>query len=187
MHRGRQLGVHIGIDPQGRDQTPTAPQGLARRRALPRPSRYSFGSTAAIVTSVGLIVGFGAASVPRSTIVSGLLIIAVADNISDSLSIHIYQESENLEPRDAFRATLTNFVARLLVALSFVGVVSSSPRARLPPWPPSGERSSSGRSAMPSRACAGWGPGEIAKHLVVAVAVMVVSRFLGEWIAAHVT
>jgi vacuolar iron transporter family protein len=95
----------------------TAAAGLAS------PSRYSYGSTAAVVTSVGLIVGFGAASVSKSTVVSGLLIIAVADNLSDSLSIHIYQESENLEAPAAFRATLTNFAARFLVVMSFVGIV----------------------------------------------------------------
>ncbi len=182
------MGVHIGIDPQSRDQTPTAPQGLARRRALPRPSRYSFGSTAAIVTSVGLIVGFGAASVPRSTIVSGLLIIAVADNISDSLSIHIYQESENLEPRDAFRATLTNFVARLLVALSFVGVVLVFSARAAPAVAAVWGALLLGALSYALARVRRVGPwGEIAKHLVVAVAVMVVSRFLGEWIAAHVT
>jgi vacuolar iron transporter family protein len=79
------------------------------------------------VTSVGLIVGFGAASVSKAAVLSGLLIIALADNLSDSLSIHIYQESENLEARTAFRATVTNFVARLLVALSFVGIVLALP------------------------------------------------------------
>lgn len=68
----------------------------------PQPNRYSYGGTAAIVTSVGLVVGFGAASLSRSAVVSGLLIIAIADNISDSLSIHVYQESENLESRAPF-------------------------------------------------------------------------------------
>jgi VIT1/CCC1 family predicted Fe2+/Mn2+ transporter len=155
---------------------------------LASPNRYSYGSTAAIVTSVGLIVGFDAASVPRSAVVSGLLIIAVADNISDSLSIHIYQESENLETRAAFRATLTNFAARFFVVLSFVGIVIAfrgrvaqvvttawgmlllgvltyvlSRLRRVPPWR------------------------EIIKHLVVAALVVAVSRALGGWISAHVS
>jgi hypothetical protein len=95
---------------------------------LASPRRYSYGSTAAIVTSVGLIVGFGAALVPRSAVVSGLLIISVADNISDSLSIHIYQESGKLEASAALRGTLTNFAARFLVVLSFVGIVLMFPR-----------------------------------------------------------
>ena len=154
-------------------------------RASPR--HYSFGSTAAIVTSVGLIVGFSAADVPRAAIVSGLLIIALADNISDSLSIHIYQESENLETRAAFRATLANFVARLVVAMSFVAIVVVVPLSAV------------------AAAALGWGGlllgavtygvarirgaspwREMLKHLVVAFAVVATSRVIGIWIAAHV-
>ena len=45
---------------------------------------------------------------------------AIADNLTDSLSIHIYQESEQLESSAAFRATLINFAARLSLSLSFV-------------------------------------------------------------------
>jgi VIT1/CCC1 family predicted Fe2+/Mn2+ transporter len=157
-------------------------------RSLRHPNHYSYGGTAAIVTSVGLIVGFGAASVSRSAIVSSLLIVAVADNISDSLSIHIYQESENLEAGAAIRATLMNFAARFLAALSFVGIVIAFSRhtaqviatawgavllgaityvlsrvRHVRPWP------------------------EIAKHLVVAIVVVAVSRILGAWTAALVS
>lgn len=52
----------------------------------------SFGAVSAIVTSIGLIIGFGAAGIPRPTIVAGLLIVGLADNLTDSLSMHIYQE-----------------------------------------------------------------------------------------------
>ena len=54
----------------------------------------SFGAVSAIVTSMGLIIGFGAAGISKPTIVAGLLIVGLADNLTDSLSIHIYQESE---------------------------------------------------------------------------------------------
>jgi hypothetical protein len=52
-----------------------------------------FGATSAIVTSVGLVVGFGSADVPKSAIISCLLIVGLADNLTDTLSIHIFQES----------------------------------------------------------------------------------------------
>ena len=77
----------------------------------PPARQVAFGSNSAIVTSLGLIVGFGAATVSRAALVSGLLIVGLADNISDSLSIQIYQEAENLESGSAFKATLTNFLA----------------------------------------------------------------------------
>jgi hypothetical protein len=69
----------------------------------------SFGSVSAIVTSISLIIGFGAAGIPKTAIVAALLIIGLADNLTDSLSIHIYQESEKLEERAAFKATISNF------------------------------------------------------------------------------
>jgi hypothetical protein len=151
------------------------------------PRIFSFGSTSAIVTSMGVIIGLGAATARTATIVSSLLIFAVADNISDSLSIHMYQEAEKLDERSAFRATLTNFVARLLITLSFVMI------AMLLAYPYAGivtlvwgfllltglsyalamER---GVSPMP----------EIGKHLGVAVLVIAASRVIGAWIFLHV-
>lgn len=55
------------------------------------------------------MVGFGSADVPKSAIISALLIVGVADNLTDTLSINIFQESELLEQRTAFRATISNF------------------------------------------------------------------------------
>jgi VIT1/CCC1 family predicted Fe2+/Mn2+ transporter len=159
-----------------------------RVAGLASPNRYSYGSTAAIVTSVGLIVGFGAASVSRSTVVSGLLIIALADNISDSLSIHVYQESQNFEARAAFRATLTNFAARFLVVMTFVGIVVAFPGRAVQVvatvW---GMLLLGVLTYVLSRLRRERPWGGIAKHLFVAVVVVAVSRLLGRWIAAHLS
>ena len=92
------------------------------------PSRFSFGGTAAIVTSMGLIIGLGAARVEMVTIVSGLLIVGFADNITDSLSIHMYQEAEKLNGRAALMTTLTNFMTRILIVISFVAIVLTLPK-----------------------------------------------------------
>jgi VIT1/CCC1 family predicted Fe2+/Mn2+ transporter len=163
--------------------------GLLRRSGQPHPhlERYSFGSTSAIVTSVGVIVGFGPSAASRPWMVSSLLIIALADNITDSLSIHVYQESEQLNGRAAFRATMTNFVTRLIVAASFVALVVALP------------------TPLIAAASLAWGAfllasltyalarsrdvrplPEIFKHLVVAVIVVAVSRALGSVIHAYV-
>jgi len=83
----------------------------------------SFGAASAIVTSMGMIIGFGAAGISKPPIIAGLLIVGLADNVTDSLSIHIYQESERLEQKAAFRATIGNFATRLILSLSFVVLV----------------------------------------------------------------
>jgi hypothetical protein len=88
-----------------------------------KPSWISFGGTAGIVTSMALIAGLDAAKTGRASMVSALLIAAVADNLTDSLSVHMYQESERLEQKEAFIGTLSNFVTRLLLCLSFVLIV----------------------------------------------------------------
>jgi len=151
------------------------------------PRIFSFGSTSAIVTSMGVIIGLGAATARTATIVSSLLIFAVADNISDSLSIHMYQEAEKLDERSAFRATLTNFVARLLIALSFVmiAMLLAYPYAGIVAlvW---GFLLLTGLSyalAMERRVSP---MPEIGKHLGVAVLVIAASRVIGSWIFLHV-
>ena len=151
------------------------------------PRIFSFGSTSAIVTSMGVIIGLGAATARTATIVSSLLIFAVADNISDSLSIHMYQEAEKLDERSAFTATLTNFVARLLIALSFVmiAMLLAYPYAGIVAlvW---GFLLLTGLSyalAMERRVSP---MPEIGKHLGVAVLVIAASRVIGSWIFLHV-
>jgi len=151
------------------------------------PRRFSFGGTAAIVTSMGLIIGLGAARAEMAAIVSALLILGFADNMTDSLSIHMYQEAEKLEGRAAFRATLTNFVTRVLVALSFVAIVLTVPKpyAGLVAFAWGGALLAA-ISYILARA-RGVGPArEVVKHLGVAVLVIAASRVIGLWITNHV-
>ena len=90
-------------------------------------TKISFGGASAIVTSIGLIVGAAAARTPRPTIVAMLLIIALADNLTDALSIHIYQEAERLEGRRAFAATVGNFATRLATCGTFLFLIVALP------------------------------------------------------------
>ena len=85
------------------------------------------GATAAIITSMGLIAGLTQDSAAKKTIIAGLLIIAIADNISDTLSLHIYKESEGAKKRDIAYATRGNFIARLLIVFSFILIVYFMP------------------------------------------------------------
>jgi len=150
-------------------------------------NRVAFGATAGVVTSMALVTGLGAAGAARRTIVSALLIAALADNLTDSLSVHIYQESERLEKREAFVGTVTNFAARLVLCLSFVLLVTmfSAPAATIASliwgisllatltWMLARERKIS-----PAK--------EAAKHIIVALVVIAASRGIGEWIGTHI-
>ena len=147
---------------------------------------FSFGSTAAIVAGMALVIGLDAAALPKSAIVSSLLIVAIADNLADSLSIHVYQESERLEPGRAFLATLTNFGARLVVSLSFVLIVVLMPlRGAVVVSVVWGLSLLAALSWMIARQRRVRVLPEVVKHLLVAVTVIFLSKLLGEWIPAQ--
>jgi VIT1/CCC1 family predicted Fe2+/Mn2+ transporter len=147
----------------------------------------SFGAASAIVTGMGMVIGFGAASISKPTIIAGLLIVGLADNITDSLSIHIYQESERLEQKAAFRTTIGNFATRLIISLSFIILVFSFSNTNM------------------LLACLIWGVlllasltwfvaknrnanvlTEVLKHLAVAAAVIAASLAAGKFISTYI-
>ena len=88
-------------------------------------NKFSIGATAAITTSMGLIAGLTQGDTAKTGIVTGLLIIAVADNISDTLGLHIYKESEGASDKDVNTFTYGNFFVRLLLVATFVLIVLS--------------------------------------------------------------
>lgn len=86
-------------------------------------TRFSFGSTSAIITNLGLIAGLQSGVNAKISIISGILVIAIADNISDSFGIHIFQESQCLGRKEIWWSTLTNFMSRLIASLTFVFIM----------------------------------------------------------------
>ena len=149
-------------------------------------TQLSYGGTAAIVTGMGVIVGFDSATASRSTLVGSLMLIAVADNLADSLAIHAYQESEKLAPTQAFRSTVTNFLARFVVAASFVILVLAVPAGRLTPAVLAWGMVLLGTLTYFVARDRGVAPiPEIAKHLAVAIVVILASRAIGTWILAR--
>lgn len=86
-------------------------------------NKFSMGATAAIITSMGLVAGLNQGAGARASVITGLLIIAIADNVSDSLGIHIYKESEGACKEDIRSTTYGNFTVRLFLALTFVLIV----------------------------------------------------------------
>jgi len=85
--------------------------------------KYSIGATSAIMTSMGMIAGLTQGAGAKSSIITGLLIIAIADNISDSFSIHVYKESEGASKESVDSTTYGNFLVRLLLVATFILIV----------------------------------------------------------------
>lgn len=85
--------------------------------------QFSFGTTSAIITNIALIIGLDSATTTKLPIIGSLLVIALADNISDSLGIHFYQESEGLSASRIWFLTATNFFSRFITSSGFILIV----------------------------------------------------------------
>jgi vacuolar iron transporter family protein len=140
----------------------------------------SFGSPSAIVTSMALIVGLDTATASRATVLASLLIIGIADNLSDSLSVHIYQEAERLKQHHAFRTTIANYLTRLAVAMSFFLVFLTLPTTPAVlvsiGW---GFFLLAGLSYLLAKDRGVSARSEILKHTGVAAVVVLVSKLMG--------
>ena len=93
----------------------------------PYQTKVSFGITSAVITSLALIAGLDTITNPKSGIIGSILVIALADNLSDSMGIHLYLESEHIVGNEVWLSTLTNFLARLGVSLSFILLIAFLP------------------------------------------------------------
>jgi len=81
----------------------------------------SFGLTSATITTLGLMVGIYSGTRSRLAVIGSILIIAIADAFSDSLGIHISEESENKHtPREIWESTLYTFLSKFVFAITFI-------------------------------------------------------------------
>jgi VIT1/CCC1 family predicted Fe2+/Mn2+ transporter len=81
----------------------------------------SFGTASGVITTLGLIVGLTASNATHAVIIGGILTIAIADAFSDSLGIHISEESEATHTqKEIWTATLSTYFSKLIIALSFL-------------------------------------------------------------------
>lgn len=157
---------------------------ITEKYLLHNLSKLSYGSTAATTTSLAVIVGLHDTAGARLGIIGALLVIAIADNISDSLSIHMYRESECSEPGENSKVyTISNFFARLFVTGIFIGIVAVFPmHVAVAVSVCLGIAVLSVLSYLIARHQKTSVAGAILHHLSVAVAVMVASYFVGHMI-----
>ena len=88
---------------------------------------FSFGATSAVITGLAVIVGLSSTANPVVGITTALIIIAIADNISDSFGIHVHQECQKESVEEVRKTTLTNFATRVAVVSIFILLVSLLP------------------------------------------------------------
>ena len=147
---------------------------------------FCFGSTSGIITTLGLMVGLHSGTHSKLVVLGGILTIAIADAFSDALGIHISEESEiKHTAKEIWESTVSTFfskfvfastfvipvlllelstaiVVSVILGLSILGILSFNlaKEQKAKPWK------------------------VVTEHLIIALAVIVITHHVGNWISA---
>jgi VIT1/CCC1 family predicted Fe2+/Mn2+ transporter len=70
---------------------------------------------------MGLMVGLDSSTGSSAVVISGILIIAITDALSDAMGIHMSEESEGKHSeKEIWEATVTTFFSKFVFALTFL-------------------------------------------------------------------
>ena len=144
-----------------------------------------FGLSSATITTLGIIVGLYSSTNSLLAVIGGILTIAVADSFSDALGIHIAKESEgNFSSLEVWQATISTFFFKFIFASSFLIPVILLPIKQAVVtaliW---GVCILIGISYVIARDTNQKARNVISEHLSIAIAVMIITYYLGQWIA----
>ena len=80
-----------------------------------------FGIASGVITTLGLIIGFYFSTHSKMIVIGGILIIAISDAMSDSLGMHISEESEGgHSAKEIWEATFSTFFFKFVFAMTFL-------------------------------------------------------------------
>lgn len=146
---------------------------------------FSFGLASGIITTLGLIVGLHSGTHSKIIVIEGIIIIAIADALSDALGIHMSEESgKKPSTKSIWLATISTFLSKLGFALAFIipvllfqlstAIIASvvwglSTIAILSFY------MAKQRNEKPHKV--------IIEHLVIAIIVITITHFVGDWLA----
>lgn len=146
---------------------------------------FSFGLTSGIITTLGIIVGLHSSTHSTLVVIGGIVVIAIADALSDALGIHISEESEiKHSTREIWESTISTFLSKFVFALTFIipfllfplstAIIASviwgfsliimfslylAKQQNLKPYK------------------------VVLEHLVIAIMVVIITHYIGEWVA----
>lgn len=143
-----------------------------------------FGATSGVITTIGLIVGLYSGTRSLVAVLGGIFVVAVADAMSDAMGIHLAQEADpDSNEEHIWAATISTFLTKLFVASTF-----SLPLLWLPL-----------QTAV--FVAVGWGLTVItllsfylartqrvavlpvvSEHVAIAIIVIAISYFIGDWV-----
>ncbi len=82
---------------------------------------FGFGISSGVITTLGIVVGLHSGTHEKLAVLVGILVLAVADALSDAIGIHISEEAENVHTtHELWQSAFFTFISKLIVALSFI-------------------------------------------------------------------
>jgi VIT1/CCC1 family predicted Fe2+/Mn2+ transporter len=146
----------------------------------------SFGLTSGIITVLGLLVGLHSSTHSKMVVLGGILIIAIADALSDALGIHVSEESENIHTsKEIWESTIATLSSKFFISLTFVlPLVFFSLEIAVIVCIFWGLFLLSFLSFMIARKQKSKPWLVVAEHLIIALVVIAATYYLGRWINA---
>ena len=146
----------------------------------------SFGLTSGIITTMGMMVGLHSSTHSTLAVLGGIIAIAVADAFSDAMGIHISEEAEGVHTsKEVWEATISTFITKFIVALTFVVPILLLPLNTAVIagiiWGFALLATFSAIIAKMQNESAGKA---VFEHIGLAVAVVAITHWLGEYISA---
>jgi len=145
----------------------------------------SFGVTSGIITTLGLMAGLHSGTHSKAAVMGGVLAIAVADAFSDAMGIHMAEEAAREHThKEIWESTCSTFLSKFLFSMTFV-----VPLIFFPLGPAILVNIAWGLSLLVAfnyilakrQGIKPWRM--IGEHLTIAVAVIIITHLLGDWIA----
>jgi len=146
---------------------------------------FSFGLTSGIITTLGLMVGLNSGTHSKLVVIGGVLTIAIADAFSDALGIHISEESENKHTtKEIWESTIATFVSKFAFALTFIIPVLLFSLTTAIYVSIVWGFTLLGLFSFYIAKEQGVKPWKVViEHLVIALAVIIITHYVGDWIA----
>ena len=147
---------------------------------------FSFGLTSGIITTLGLMVGLNSGTHSRLVVIGGILTIAIADAFSDALGIHMSEESENKHSaKEIWQSTVSTFLSKFIFALTFlVPVLLFELDTAVIIGAVWGLLALGVLSYVMARKQKKSPAEVILEHLIIAIAVIALTHFVGSWIGS---
>ena len=82
---------------------------------------FNFGLTSGIITTLGLMVGLNSSTHSKLVVIGGILTIAIADALSDSMGIHMTEESEYKHTtKEVWESTFSTIFFKFIFSSIFI-------------------------------------------------------------------